>query len=490
MTQAGYTPPQQSAPPRANPPGKPKKPKKNKKRRKGIGTAGVVSLVIFLIAVLIGSCALFLYAQTAPYNDTFLPGTTVSGYALGGLTAQEGAAALAMLTDDAVAGWRYTLTWNDRTYTLDSAAVSLSVDTAATLDPLWQIGRGGNMLTRYLAMLSLRGDGRAEKPVLTYDMDAVDAFLSEIKAEIDSGSVDATVTYVPGNSEPFRFTDEQSGRELETDSIRARIEAAILNLSPETEALEPKELQPSIYRVELENATMLRARVIMPLSGSAAAQQNAALAAAQFQNVRIEPGESLSFNQTVGLRTDESGYVQAEEPAYGQDISGVGGGVCQVSTALYQLALLGGLDVTERNAAVYPVSYCEAGQEAAVSDQGLDLVFANNTQTPLFLTARVYGTGDGQTMEWQLIGAETDGRYTLESEIETIDAPTDPVYVRDSEGRYATYIDERIPVGEAMPGYHVTVRRINESTEQTEVVSEDTYDAVAQIVYVGVQTRN
>ena len=202
MTQAGYTPPQKSAPTRANPPGKPKKPKKNRKQKKGIGAAGIVSLVIFLIAVLIGSCALFLYAQTAPYSDTFLPGTTVSGYALGGLTAQEGAAALAMLTDDAVDAWRYTLTWGDQTYTLDSAAISLSVDVASTLDPLWQIGRDGNMLTRYLAMLSLRGDGRAEKPVLTYDMDAVDAFLSDIKAQVDCASVDATVTYVQGNSEP------------------------------------------------------------------------------------------------------------------------------------------------------------------------------------------------------------------------------------------------------------------------------------------------
>ena len=224
MTQAGYTPPQKSAPTRANPPGKPKKPKKNRKQKKRIGAAGIVSLVIFLIAVLIGSCALFLYAQTAPYSDTFLPGTTVSGYALGGLTAQEGAAALAMLTDDAVDAWRYTLTWGDQTYTLDSAAISLSVDVAATLDPLWQIGRDGNMLTRYLAMLSLRGDGRAEKPVLTYDMDAVDAFLSDIKAQVDCASVDATVTYMQGNSEPFRFTDEQTGLELETDAIRARME--------------------------------------------------------------------------------------------------------------------------------------------------------------------------------------------------------------------------------------------------------------------------
>ena len=86
MTQAGYTPPQKSAPTRANPPGKPKKPKKNRKRKKGIGAAGIVSLVIFLVAVLIGSCALFMCAQTTSTRDTFSPGSRASGYGLGGLT--------------------------------------------------------------------------------------------------------------------------------------------------------------------------------------------------------------------------------------------------------------------------------------------------------------------------------------------------------------------------------------------------------------------
>ena len=97
--------------------------------------------------------------------------------------------------------------------------------------------------------------------------------MSDIKAQVDRASVDATVTYVQGNSEPFRFTDEQTGLELETDAIRARMEAAILSLSPGTEALQPKEISPNVYRAELENATVLRARVVMPLSGSAAAPQ-------------------------------------------------------------------------------------------------------------------------------------------------------------------------------------------------------------------------
>ena len=128
--------------------------------------------------------------------------------------AQDGAQALERLTQGNIDAWHFELTYGGRTYTLTPRDVSLGVDTAATLDPLWQIGRGDNMLTRYLAMLSLRGDGRAEKPVLTYDMDAVDAFLAGIKADIDCDAVDATVTYVAGNSEPFRFTDELANSHL------------------------------------------------------------------------------------------------------------------------------------------------------------------------------------------------------------------------------------------------------------------------------------
>ena len=131
-----------------------------------------------------------------------------------------------------------------------------------------------------------------------------------------------------------------------------------------------------------------------------------------------------------------------------------------------------------------------AGQEAAVSDQGLDLTFVNNTDAPLFLIVRVYETDGVRTMDLQLIGEAMDKRLSLVSEVETIDAPADPVYVRDSEGRYATYTDERIPVGEAMPGYCAAVKLVDENGEPTRVVSEDTYDARTQIVYVGVQQRN
>ena len=293
-----------------------------------------------------------------------------------------------------------------------------------------------------------------------------------------------------------RVEDAELGAEDKTELARMEAVFDALNerIAREEKQLERERLageaQAAQARKKPEPADEAGRLFARALSGSAAAQENAALAAVQFQGAKIEPGESLSFNQTVGMRTEESGYTAAEEPAYGQNIVGVGGGICQVSTALYRLALLGGLEIAERSAAVYPVDYCEIGQEAAVSDQGLDLVLTNNTDSPLFLVVRVYAENDGQTMEWQLIGKENESRFSLVSEVETIDAPEEPVYVRDSEGRYATYADERIPVSEARPGYRATVSLVDENGETVRVVSEDTYDAMAQIVYVGVQQRN
>ena len=330
-------------------------------------------------------------------------------------------------------------------------------------------------------------------PVIAYSMDAADALLEQLALDTEREPVSATVTYVPGSSEPFRFTAESVGYAVDTAPVRQAIEASLQALEPGEYVLEPTRLEPDVRRSELEAATVLRARVVQEISADEAMLQNARQAAQMLAGVRIEPGKTLSFNRVVGSRTEEAGYVEAQEPAYGTGISGVGGGVCQVSTALYRAALLAGLGIEERHAAVRPMDGCGMGQEAAVSGQGLDLVVRNDTAYPVFVTARVYVDGDSAFCEVQLIGEALGVRYALESQ--TLDTQTidEPVYVRDRESRYATYTDERVPVTSGEPGYTVRVERVTlgEGGEELsrETISEDTYDPVAPAIYVGVTER-
>lgn len=494
LTRAGYVPPQRDEKPEKKP--KPaKKPKKGKRpRRRGRNAAAVVwSLVILLACAIVGGATLYMYLCTEPYLNAFCPGTTLSGYPMGGSSYASGEALLAQLTDEQVASWSYAFTWEGETFALTAKDVSLHVDASATLEPLWQAGREGGLVQRFLSQAELLKEGISAEPVLVYDMEPVDALLERMREEIECDPVDARVTFVPGSSEPFRFTGESAGRRVDIAPLRAAVERSILALTPGEAQVKPEVIEASVYEAELQNAITLRARVVMSVAADEASLTNAMLAAGELNGQRVEPGKTLSFNGVVGTRTTDAGYVAAPEPAYGADVSGVGGGVCQIATALYRAALLGNIEVGERHAAVRPVFYSEAGQEAAVSDQGLDLRIVNSTRFPLFVTARVYRSGEEAYAELQLIGEPLEERYALESVTEETQSIDDPVYVRDRDGRYATYTDERVPVTDGEPGYAATVYRVLLSADgeelSRETLSTDSYDPVAPAIYVGVTER-
>ncbi len=489
MTKAGYTPPKPEKKAPAPPP-----PKKKRKKRRGPGVAAIVSMAIFAVAVLVGAGTLYVYTQTQPYAQTFVPGTLLMGYPLANATQEDAQNLIKTIEAEHVTPWRYEISCMGQTYVLTAQDVALSIDSEATLAPLWAAGHEGGMLARYVDMLRLRREPVAQQPVLAYDMDAVDALLETVRADVECAPVDATVAFTPGRAEPFSFTQEEVGYALDLTGVREAIEQSIRTLSPGSEALEAQVLEPDVYQTELENDLWLRSRVVMRLHGEEATVHNVTLAAQALNGLRLDAGQTLSFNEAVGARTEENGYQTAPEPAYGADAVGVGGGVCQASTALYRAALLGGVEVAERSAAARPVDYCDMGQEAAVSDQGLDLVLCNRTDAPLFISARVYEDGDnGATLELMLIGETLGARYALHSLIEETGTIEEPVYIRDREGRYATYTDERVPVGEALEGYAVQVERvtIDDAGLETasEIVSESTYDAVPPTIYVGVTER-
>lgn len=490
MTKAGYTPPkaEMKKPPKLDPPKK-----KKKKKKRGMSGAAIASLVIFMIAALIGAGTIFVYTQTQPYLLTFAPGTMLMGYPLAGATQEQAQALIDTIEEEHVNGWQAEIVCMNQTYTLTAQDVALEIDKEATLAPLWAAAREGGMLSRYLEILRLQGEPVIAQPVLSYDLAPVDAILEIIRADVESESVDATVSYHPGSAQPFAFTDEEEGYTLDTSGVKATIEKELLRLNPAGVTLEPEVLEPEVYRAELESSISLRAHLTTALQGDEASVSNAVLAAAQLNGLTLEPGEQLSFNEIVGARTQERGYQAAPEPAYGENISGVGGGVCQVSTALYRAALLGDIDIAQRNAAVRPVDYCPMGQEAAVSGQGLDLVLENQTEAKVFVSVRTYENDDEQVLEIMLIGEELGKRYALESLIDETGTIEEPVYVRDREGKYATYTDQRVPVSDALPGYAADVERVTLDKEGNEIareiVSHSEYEAAAPMIYVGMQER-
>ncbi|MBP3434554.1 MAG: VanW family protein [Clostridia bacterium] len=156
-------------------------------------------------------------------------------------------------------------------------------------------------------------------------------------------------------------------------------------------------------------------------------RENIEIAASLIDGVIVQPYGDFSFNQTVGRRTAEAGFKQAKIIVNGEYAVGVGGGVCQVSTTLYNAALKSGLTVTEFHAHSLQVSYVAPSRDAMVSTQS-DLKFSNPHPFPVRLNAKA---ADG-AVRVSFTGKKDGYRYEIVSETLGEIAPPPPV-VKEGE---------------------------------------------------------
>ena len=126
----------------------------------------------------------------------------------------------------------------------------------------------------------------------------------------------------------------------------------------------------------------------------------------------LAPGEVFSFNDTVGKRSTANGFYTAPEYANGQTVMGIGGGTCQVSSTLYNAVLYADLSIVYRLNHMFTVNYCPIGQDATVSDSGVDFKFANNTDYPIKISA----VTSGGKITVSILGTQRDVPHTVKIE--------------------------------------------------------------------------
>ena len=158
-----------------------------------------------------------------------------------------------------------------------------------------------------------------------------------------------------------------------------------------------------------------------------ARSQNIRIAASLINGIIIQPYGEFSFNQTVGRRTQEAGFKQAKIIVNGEYVLGTGGGVCQVSTTLYNAALKSGLTVIEFHPHTLLVSYVPPSRDARVSSQS-DLKFVNPHAFPVKLLAKTFDGGVRVTFT----GKKGEYRYEISSHI-LQEIPPPPPIVKQGE---------------------------------------------------------
>ncbi|MDD2202581.1 MAG: VanW family protein [Firmicutes bacterium] len=209
---------------------------------------------------------------------------------------------------------------------------------------------------------------------------------------------------------------------------------------------------------------------------------NVALGARTLDGIIVEPGDEFSFNESTGKRGAEEGFMPARIIVDGKNESGLAGGICQLSSTLYNAALLSGMEITERHPHSRPVPYLPAGLDATVSYGARDLKWINTNHHSVTVRARV----EGDRLEVWLEGEGSAPDIRLIPEIVESMAPR-PMAPPDATGRSVApprqgASDE---IRRGVTGYRVRVWTETTSPgggRVRELVSDDLYEPVHAIV--------
>lgn len=139
---------------------------------------------------------------------------------------------------------------------------------------------------------------------------------------------------------------------------------------------------------------------------------NIKLASSKIDGIVILPGETFSYNVTVGQRTATAGFKSAAVYAGGEVTTGIGGGICQVSSTLYNSVLLSNLEIVERHNHGFNPGYVKAGTDATVSWGGPDFKFRNNRKYPI----KILCINSGGTITTKIFGLKEENDYEVEIE--------------------------------------------------------------------------
>ena len=137
---------------------------------------------------------------------------------------------------------------------------------------------------------------------------------------------------------------------------------------------------------------------------------NLQLAASKINGTVLMPGETFSYNQVVGERTIAAGYKEAPIYVSGEVVDGLGGGICQITSTLYNAVLYANLEIVERSNHQFVPSYVKASRDATVVYGSIDFKFKNNRDYPIKLVCSV----SGGIAKFDIYGLRTDNEYDVE----------------------------------------------------------------------------
>ncbi len=433
---------------------------------------GIISIVVLLAVS-------FILVNVVLSGDIIHSNITINGTDVGGLTTSQAESVLKGKTESIIDNSVIVLKYKERSWGLSYRDAGFSYSYKDAVAKAYSIGHSGGLFKKLTEVVRAQIN-REDIPLdYSYEEGNIKNILEQISKEIGQEAKDATIVLEGGS---FTYTDETEGRRLSADQtldlIKARLDAASagdLELIVET-------VQPDIKRVDLENIKEKLGEYSTKFNaGDTDRTHNIKIATSSISHMLIKPGEVFSLNKNVGPRLAKHGYKLANVIVNNELVPGIGGGVCQVSSTLYNAALLSNMKIVERKSHALPSAYIALGRDATLSEDFIDLKFENTTGYPVYL----YGEVSGSWVKFIIYGRNDNPGRTVRIKTEVIKQTSPTVnIIEDPTLPEGTEVEEK----KAYTGYVVKSYRIiveNGKDISTEELPLSVYRVVNGVKRVG-----
>ncbi len=432
------------------------------------------SLLIIGFAVMLGLKEYVAYAafenrMESALKETFYEGVCVDNYELAGFDLEDALSAFYARVEKKFRQRSLCFEIGEEDgFLITAEELGYQSNYEKVISEAWNYGRSGSLEERYRSINGVSSN-KINYPVnrTLYDPGKLRAITDSIAKAYTKEKREAGIAGFDFATCTFTYTGEEAGSYVDAEKLYKDACALFANggglLSVKIESISPE--------TTLENVQtcygMITSAVTSASSSSNNRLINLNLACKAITGTAIEPGETFSFNTVVGKRTKQKGYTIAPVYTNGEVGTDIGGGVCQVSTTLWNAAMKADCEIVERHAHSRPVSYVDKGKDATVSWDSQDMSFKNTTDGTLYIVA--YLREDKRVVTEIYGKLMPDGNYIkIEAKTTKRIQPGDPVRVYNPQlNRH-----QEVVVSEARTGYKAEAYRVYYDSSDTEIRRE------------------
>ncbi len=415
----------------------------------------------------------------ASWEDKAYNGVSIYGVDVSGLNKEEVSQAIETSVKDKLLSQTVVVEAKEKEFSLSFGEAGITLDQEKLANEAISFSK--NLSAKEKIDIITKGIDQDIDVAYELNEEEIALFIANISKEVNQEPKNANITRSSGS---FQITEHAEGRVINQEKLLADVKVALNEMKTEEKVLaEIVTANPKITSDSLRKINGQISSYTTSYSSSAAGRKyNVGFAASKINGAVVMPGETFSYNKEVGPVTANAGFKNAGIYVGNKVEDGIGGGLCQVSSTLYQAALHSNMNIAQRRNHSMAVSYLAPGMDAVVYGTVLDLKFTNPYPNPVYISAY----GDNSKLNITLYGHTEDlgGKtYKVFSETTSVLSPktvrqADPNLLEGTEE-----VEQKPVTGYTSKTYKQTIQ--NGKVIKTETISQDRYKVVDKIIRYG-----